>query len=236
MAGDGARIDLIPDQMQYAASLTGQPHVLEHVAPCFAGTGARIRKLDDTWLLESPAFEQCAQAAEVFPIADDLVRRFNCILAMYSGLTSAFTVGYIQVFNSDGTPKHRGLRNSTTINVYSGEGIAALSAPHGTQSLGSAIAEKAIADNIIQEALNLYGSEDLTWPRVYDIIEFLGGAEEIAKATLDRNMARVIRQTANHHRHLGSPKKYPVPATPPTLREASGFVCTLLKRSISSRL
>jgi hypothetical protein len=59
---------------------------------------------------------------------------------------------------------------------------------------------------------------------LYDIIEFLGGPEQIEQSGLGtRKEARLLRQTANTHRHLGSLKPAPLPHNPPTLAKASLF-------------
>ena len=223
--------------MRYAAILSGQVQILENIAPCFSGDEARITKLDNTWALLSSDFEAYAKAQDVFPIADIILHRINCALALYTRLLSPFAVTYIQAFDDAGRPLNRGVRGSVTINVYSAEGIAELASLQGLQSLGSAIVHKANSDPAVNEALSLHGDNGLGWPQIYDIIEFLGGANEIVRnGWATKKRIRDIRQTANHFRHLGSTKKYPLPATHPTITEASTFVNDLLKRWITSRL
>ena len=207
--------------MRYAAVLNGQADVFEYVAPCFASETARIKKLGDTWILESSAFDSCMVPADVFPIADTTLLLIHRILALYSGLSSPFSIAYIQSFNAEGLPSGRGLRAIQEITVYSSIGISTLANPSGALPLGSVIADRAASDSAISEALNLRGVKDLGWSQIYDIIEFLGGANKIAGAGLTtRSRARDIRQTANHYRHLGSPKDYPLPAKPPTINQA----------------
>jgi hypothetical protein len=165
--------------MRYAAVLTDQAEVIERIVSCFASDTARICKLGEAWALQSSTFDSCKEAAEVAPVADALVRRINRILALYAGLLSPLTVAYIQSFNADGKPIDRSIRNSVTINIYSVEGIFALMNPRGHQPLGSAIIQNAATDEAIEEALNLRGDQELGWSQIYDIIEFLGGAQEI---------------------------------------------------------
>jgi hypothetical protein len=107
----------------------------------------------------------------------------------------------------------------------------------GTQPLGSAVFQAIVLDPAVKEALTLHGDEALGWSQVYDIIEFLGGVAGVVKAGYaTAKQTRSVKQTANHHRHLGSPRKYPLPPTPPRLAQASEFARGLLKLWIASRL
>jgi hypothetical protein len=109
--------------------------------------------------------------------------------------------------------------------------------PAGSDSLGNIVLSRVGIDSEITEALSLGGQERPTWPRIYDIIEFLGGPESISESGFasKREIVRV-RQTANHYRHLGAPRKNSLPKNPPTLLEASQFATEILKRWIFSRL
>ncbi len=212
----------------FTATLSGQADLFEKVAPCFASDTARINKLDDGWVLESSAFNSCSEPATVFPIADDLLQLIHRILALYSNLASPFTVSYIQEFNAEGRPSRRAIRATRVIDIYSAKGIAELASPRGVQPLGSAIAQRAASDPAVKEALNLRG--DFGWSQIYDMIEFLGGANGIERAGwATKGRTREIRQTSNHFRHLGSPRKYPLPANPPTIDEARIFADDVLK-------
>jgi hypothetical protein len=107
----------------------------------------------------------------------------------------------------------------------------------GAQPLGSAICQAIDLDPAVKEALALHGEGELSWSQVYDIIEFLGGAEEIAKAKLaSTEKTNIVRRTANHYRHQGSIRKYKLPPNPPQLAEGVDFARGLLKRWILSRL
>jgi hypothetical protein len=107
----------------------------------------------------------------------------------------------------------------------------------GTRPLGAAIFQAIDLNPDVKEALALHGEGELSWSQVYDIIEFLGGAEEIAKAKLaSKEKTSIVRRTANHYRHQGSIRKYTLPPNPPQLAEGVDFVRSLLKRWIASRL
>jgi hypothetical protein len=223
--------------MRYAAVLNGQAEVFEKVAPCFDSDTARIKRLGDQWVLESFAFNACGEPPQVFPIADATLDLIHRILALYCGLCSPFTVAFIQEFNAEGMPSRRGIRGISTITIYSSRGIAELANQSGAQPLGSAIVERVASDDALNEALNLRGDQGLGWSQIYDIIEFLGGPSEIERAGwASKKRTRDIRQTANRYRHLGSPKNYPLPASPPTINEACIFASELLRRWIASRL
>ena len=224
--------------MKFAVQLKGSKPLLEQMAPGFQGEFVKINKIGDEWFLESSAFNTCQAPLEVFPIADEVLRLVHRIIAMYCQLFSPFEVGYVQSFTDDGSPGERGIRGVTRIQIYSATEVPELQAISNGQSLGSKLVATAMSDKRLEEALNLIGDGvEFQWPQIYNVIEFLGGSSEIAKkkwATAEQ--IRKCRQTANHYRHLGSPKRYPLPINPPSQGEATRFALTLLKRWILSSI
>jgi hypothetical protein len=228
--------------IRYAAAvLTGQDDMLASIAVCFDSDNARIKKQrikkqEESWVLESSEFAPCTTGDEVFQIADDIVSRLNRILALYCNFTSTFSVEYINWISGEGKA-FRTMRGAISVNVVSSKGLAELKSVSGTLPLGSAVFEAMIRDSAVKEALSLHGEDGLSWSQVYDVIEFLGGADFIDKAGYaNKKKTSVVRRTANYHRHLGSSKKYTLPPNPPTLAEAIEFARGLLKRWLSSRL
>ena len=140
-------------------------------------------------------------------------------------------------FSETGVPINRALRGSAKIDVYSSTGIKELQNLRGEQSLGAAIVDRARVNNKVNEALALIGESGLQWPQLYNILEFLGGTDAIVrKKWATREQIRKCKQTANHHRHLGSPTKYPLPTDPPSLSEATSLMLDPLKRWIASQI
>ena len=79
--------------------------------------------------------------------------------------------------------------------------------PTASGSLATAALSLAASDHAVREALSLVGSGEPTWPRIYDIIEFLGGPRLIAEAGLaSKKKTACVKQTANHYRRLGDPQ------------------------------
>jgi|HubBroStandDraft_3_1064219.scaffolds.fasta_scaffold164032_1 hypothetical protein len=221
--------------MKYAVQLLDATKVLENVADCFQGDSARIRKLGDDWFLESSAFEACTAAHEVYPIADEILRLIHRVFALYMGLFSPLRIGYVQACNEAGVPTNRPLRDITRFNVYLSP--EELQTSHGGQSLGASLVGRATVNTNVHEALALVGENELQWPQIYDILEFLGGMNGIVKRKwATREVVGKYWRTANIHRHLGSPKKKPLPADPPSISEARAFALNFLKRWISSQL
>jgi hypothetical protein len=227
--------------IKYAgAVLTGQDDMLASIALCFDSDYVRIKKQrikkqEDSWVLESSTFAPCMTGEEVLLVADDNVSRINQILAVYADFTPTFSVEFINWIDAEGEP-FRTLRDFASLNKVSSKGQAELKGMRGTRPLGSAVFEAMIRDSAVEEALSLHGDGGLSWSQVYDIIDFVGGVERIAKAGYaDKKQTRVVRQTANHHRHLGSPRKYPLPPNPPTLAKATEFARSLMKWWICSR-
>ena len=219
-----------------AAVLTGQSDFLERVAPCFVSDNAKIKKRGEKWVLESCEFESCETVEQLFSTADDLVSRVHRILALYCNCTPSLVAKYVSWTNGEGE-SWRAIRGSIGTNIISSRGLAQLAKMRGKQPLGSAVFQAMNLNPSVKEALTLHGEEELGWSRIYDIIEFFGGIKNIVKAKLATSeRTRAIRQTANHYRHLGSTRKFPLPSNPPTLAEGSDFARGLLKLWIGSRL
>lgn len=224
--------------MKFAVQLKGSQPLLENVSGCFHGDFARIRKIGDEWFLESSTFDACVTGVDVFPIAHKVLRLIHRVTAIYSGLFSPFEIGYVECFTDMGARVNQALQATQRVQIYSGEGLQELRESQGERTLGSAFVGAAWENKKLEEALALIGDgEDLHWSQLYNILEFLGGEDAIVKKKwASRPQIRRCRQTANHHRHLGSPRKYPLPANPPSPGEARSLVLGLLKRWISDQL
>ena len=221
--------------LHYAAVLNGQKNVLEDIAPCFSTALSTIRRRDDKWIMESSNFERCQSVEEVFTVADTLLQQIHQVLALYLGLTSApLSVSSIMVFNGDKLVRHRLRGFSELIYVYRQAMKNFIPTPSG--SLATAVLLLAASDPAVREALSLGGNDAPTWPRIYDIIEFLGGPRGIAKSGLaSKTKSACVKQTANYYRHLGNPKDDKLPSNPPTLREASLFATNILQQWIARK-
>ena len=225
--------------MRFAVQLNGQKHVLEYVAPCFQSDFASIKNVGDDWFLESSAFDACSTAGEVFPIAEHILGVIHRVTELYANLLSPFEIASrVTAFSETGVPINQVLRATAKFQVYSAEGIQDLLTLWRGQPLGSSIVGAAMTDKKLLEALALIGDgHELRWPQLYNVLEFLGGESVIVKRKwATRMQIRICRQTANHYRHLGSPKKYALPANPLSLDEAATLVLGLLKRWISEQL
>lgn len=222
--------------MRYAATLDGEPQVLEIIAPCFNSAAARLRHIDTEWVLESAEFDVCRSPDEVFVVAASLLARIHQLSTIYLYLFAPLGIRSVLTLDDTGNPIRRRIRESIDVNVFSSTGVQELSTLVGPDTLAAALLSRATTDQALAEALALVGSHPITWPQIYDVIEFFGGPEEMARAGLaPRHVTRRIRQTANHHRHLGSRKQNPLPATPPSLSEARAFSCDILKKWLAKR-
>lgn len=219
--------------MKFAVQLKGDAHVLESLTPCFQADGVRILKRDDEWFLESSRFAPCANGGEVFTIADEILRLIQRVSYLYARHLSPLEIGYVQPFSETGAPLKRTAQASFTLNVVSAAGIEELRNSRGSQTLGAEIVDRAMTDEPVRAALSLLGQGDLQWPQIYDIIEFLDPEVIVKKKWATREEVRKLRQTANHFRHLGRPKKNPLPPGPPSLNESRTCVLGFLKKWIS---
>ena len=108
--------------------------------------------------------------------------------------------------------------------------------PSPSGSVATAVLSLAASDPAVREALSLAGNEALTWPRIYDIIEFLRGSSSIAKSGLaSKTKTGAVKQTANYYRHLCNPKDDKPSPKPPTLRAASLFATDILQQWIARK-
>ena len=227
----------------YAAALKGEKHVLEDIAPCFNTALSTIRRRDDEWILESSNFEGCQSVEEVYTVANALLRQIHQVLALYLELPSApsvgvptapFSISSIMVFDGDILVRRR-MWAVIGFNAY-GSAIKTLS-PTASGSLATDVLSLAASDPAVREALSLGGDEALTWSRIYDVIEFLGGPSLIAESGRSSKKKKTtrVKQTANHYRHLGNPQNDKLPSNPPTLRAASLFAFDILQKWIAQK-
>lgn len=221
--------------MRFVAELEGKPHIIKAVSPCVQGVGARFRKIENQWALESAELDKCSSKDEAFRVADDLVGRINSILAIYLGLSHACSVRSILWLNDLGRPFRRSLREYIVLHTYLSPQKSDIVKVVSGETLMSSLTRRAGTNTMLRECLSLIKGETLQWSQVYDIIEYLGGATGIESAGLAvRASTARIRQTANHYRHLGSKKKYPLPKNPPSLEKARKFTQGILKKWIES--
>lgn len=224
--------------MRYAVAIEGQPDVLESLARCLNSSLALLHQMDGEWVLESSDFHACRSADEVFEVAASLLARINTIFAIYASLPAPLAIGgSVLTFSDSGKQIRRRLRVLGNVTVYSSAGLRELSSAAGSETLACALLARAASDSAIAEALALVEGRPLKWPQIYDVIEFLGGAKEIERIGFaTETAAERIRRTANHYRHEGSRKPYPLPANPPTLREGQAFARDLLKKWLAKRI
>jgi len=218
----------------YAAALKGEKNVLEDIAPCFNTALSTIRRRDDEWIMESSNFEQCQSVEEAYTVANALLRQINQVLYLYLRLVSPFSISSIMVFDGYILVRRR-MWAIIDFNAY-GSAIKTLS-PTASGSLAADVLSLAASDPAVREALSLCGHEALTWSRIYDIIEFLGGPSLIAESGRSSKKKKTtrVKQTANHYRHLGNPQNYKLPSNPPTLRAASLFAFDILQKWIAQK-
>jgi len=221
----------------YAAALLGRKDILEDIAQCFTTALVTIRlRRELEWIMESSNFELCQSDEQVYTKAKALVSQIHQLLGLYLGLYyKPLSISSIMILNDDDEVIRRRIYATMEVRVH----LRATRTfnPTASGSVATDVLSGAFDDPAITEALSLVGDETPTWARVYDIIKFLGDEGSIAKSGLaPRHDTRRVRQTANHYRHLGSPKKHPLPLNPPTLSEAALFATDLLKKWIANRI
>jgi hypothetical protein len=207
--------------MPYAAVITSAAstpkNLLEDIAPSFVSDIITIRRREGEWIVESSSFEPYDSDEKLYEAANKLVSRLHNVLALYLGLHGESLSVRALLRLTDDDDKLIARRRYVTFTVDIVRPAKQALNPTASGSLGIVVLSRAATDCKIAEALSLVGHEALTWGRIYDIMEFVG------------DKPGKMRQTANHYRHLGNPRNYPLPSNPPTLAEAGLFATNLLK-------
>ena len=220
---------------RFVAVLAGQEDTVKtNLAPFFNSANARIHMRNGDWVLECAAFAECNTADEAFKAADAVLETIHQILALYIGIHSPLSIIAIVTADDYDRTIGRRIRTRKDIEIYSSS--KELSVQVKNVPLGNVILEASVRDESLAEALKLVGSRPLSWPKIYDLIEYLGGENGIVAARLaTREKTRRVRQTANHYRHLGASKRSPLPPDPPTLGECTAFISEVLKKWIATK-
>jgi hypothetical protein len=221
--------------MKWAVQLTGLESTFEMLAPCFQSDYLRIVKRE-VWFLESERLNQCVDANAAWAVAEKLLTQLETTAYLFAGYGRSFEIGYAQSYKDDGTLGPRGLRGTATINVVSAVGTEELKFNRVDSTLGSYVAYRVTQDPDIQAAFSLIATEEVNWHQIYDIIEFIGPTVIGKKKWASIKEVRIIKQTANHYRHLGRPKKNPLPPNPPTVHQARARALAFLKLWLLERL
>jgi hypothetical protein len=222
--------------MPYAAGITvaaGSNQMIEDISLSFSSAVANIRRRNGLWILESLSLDACDSHETAYSAAKELLSTIHSVLSLYMGLgDEPFSIGCtLQLTDDD---KLIGSHAYGVFKVNIVQPASQAFSPTASGSLATDVLSGMATDPAIAEALSLVGTD---WPRVYDIIEFLGGESAIERSGFaPRSQTHRVRQTANHYRHLGSPTGNPLPSNPPTLPEASRFAHDLLKQWIATRI
>jgi hypothetical protein len=223
--------------MRYVAVLESPVAGLAEWVRCFTSDLCRVTELNGRWVLDSSSFDGCSSPSEVFPLADAMLLTVRRIVSLYHGLSYPPTVAFIQCIDEAGQVCSRTVRGSLTMKITSPTAMSELTKQVSDQPLATAIWESTLTDPAIREALTLYQDFEDRWADVYDILEFLGGPDQIEQSGFGAgNVASVVKRTANYYRHLGRQNSRPLPSNPPTLPEAALFAKRALRLWIEARL
>jgi hypothetical protein len=227
--------------MPYAATITGNERLLDQIAGSFTTATATIRKREDEWLLESDRFGRYDSNSSFnddafYETARELLSQIHSVLVLYMWLhDEPFSIiGFVKLNDHDEIVD-RGNRFNILLRGHLPARLAF--SPTASGSLATDLIGRTDTDPALKQALSLVGHTAVDWPRVYDIIEFLGGVHSIEKLGFAASPdTRRVRQTANRYRHLGNQKVSCLPSNAPTLDEAVEFAKGLLKQWIATRI
>jgi hypothetical protein len=191
-----------------------------------AGVGTLSQRNDTWFLLDSPRFAQMS-VDDVHAEAKVLLVRLTAIAHLYQpGRKVRF--GLHQVVETEG--QRHGAIKQIVFSVVEQPDEALLTADHTGEVRAHRLWNAADTDEDTDRGFRLLREHEVTWPTIYDLIEFLrtrvpiGPDGWISKNELDR-----YRQTANYYRHMGRDNMQ-LPAQVPTLFDAEQLFVPLLRR------
>ncbi len=221
----------------FLVAVKGDKKRLELLAKCFAGKQLTIRKISDLWVIDAPTIAKAATRDDAFVIAKRLITQIHQVCTVYLNLEPPLEFTAIVWLDKNGKPCRQSIQASVIFTFREAGWGDDLSKIVAGSSFGSRLHKAICTSPSLQYAMEIAGEAPINWHRVYDIIEFVGNENVIAhEKWATRAEVRLVRQTANHYRHLGNPRKTPLPPDAPDLRKATYFALDLLKRWILREL
>jgi hypothetical protein len=151
------------------------------------------------WILESSRFEPYESDEKLYEAAKALVSQIHEVLVLYlSLLDEPLTVRALLKLTDDDKLVARRLHATMRATVYMPARQALI--PTDSGSLGTVVLSRAATDLAITEALSLVGHQALTWRRIYDILEFVGGSalgRSLRKKYADVHPPNMVRLPIN---------------------------------------
>lgn len=174
-----------------------------------------------------------AAARNIFEESDRWIRAFSGLVCVRRGFGGGLTLHQVTFRFLDG---RRCADASITISVVRAEWPGLQVAQADGKSAFARQLERVNRSPQACELLLLLGSDLVSWPRIYDVLEFLGRDTLSGMGLLSKKQFERIRRTANHYRHLGGQRDYSLPKDPPTLAEASSQVLDVVMRYLEETL
>lgn len=186
-------------------------------------------------VLTSPTFD-------AIPNTGDLSAHVTGLLSSLVAVMRTFSNPYARLEFAGTRSKTPDGRNHATsgpvrIVVLDPAALDPLRLPHaadGTHAM--ALVSLANRDPAVALAYRIVSASEFGWREVYDIVELLGDREFLDAGRMTKSVLRDLKQTANHHRHLGEPAKNPLPPNPPSFWDAYQLVSAVLREWLDRRL
>lgn len=193
------------------------------IPPAFGTLSVNDEK---SFLIDSPRFA-ATPLDELHSEIEVLLARLTTLAHLYQpGAAPRFNIW--QIVDTDGA-KHSATKQ-ILFRVLEAPYEPMLAADHSGDNAARRLLQLADVNEDVSRALRLLRESDVSWPTVYDVIEFLedripiGPEGWISKSELSR-----YRQTANYHRHMGKAGKLP-DNNAPALHEAERLFIKFLRR------
>lgn len=223
--------------LRYLVEIDGDAEALKRLPGLFRGLDFNVTAAPDGRVfLSGASFETCATPDEVRETASHVLRWLASILEVYAGASDDFTVKNVFWKDDRGHLMQRIITTTTVRFLGDFKDLAACSANNTT--LGSELLRLASIDDDIARAFDLIGGKAISWYKIYDLIDLMGNVRGIVnQGWAIRDQLSSIRQTANHHRHLGSTSnKDKLPNNPPHLHDARATITNIFRHWLSKRL
>jgi hypothetical protein len=225
--------------MPWFIVLDGQPEDLRALAAHFPNGDVHVMEREGRFVLTGSAFDQLSGDGEALTMARAKLKELSGIVILFSDAFRLPRVGSVEHIDAAG--RH-------TVGVFLEERATIRDTrlfPPAVQPEGDATAAETAAQSLLPkaaahprslEALRLFAEPELTWPRLYRILEelerHLGSSVNVIGLCTDaqrdrfRRSAQVPEVAGADARHAGG--QYQPPPHPMTFGEATAFIRGLL--------
>lgn len=216
---------------RWTAIVSGDQNSLAALSKVLPNPPFACTNENDRVAIAAKIFDEINESSEVNDIFTNLMSRLTAVIRIYApDLNPVLKLDYLRMKKKDG-----GSVASITFNlsVIPAEPFSWLQTAHSVSGTNAmALLDFADSNERVQLALRIMSAPNFGWREIYDVIELISLKAIVTAGWANDSTVRAIRQTANHHRHLGGQKRNPLPETSPSLSDAHSMTTLILRNWI----